>query len=355
MPTRWKAKQTSIYGSPREFKEMEYNATGKITSLVNSTAHGEEIEGVYHIPILVFLILAGNVCNPLAILFISKKESKTTFKDKLVTLLCATNSLNTIGYSIELHSTIKGAITDEACLTSAFLICFLTYTSVGCLVGLVLERCIAIKYPFTHVVWFSVDARHTSWLVGTVISGFLLAFPPLVGWGKYGKARKESFYCGFDFGNNGMSAKCYLIFIVFVVLVIPTVLTWTCIVCIIREIRGTANRNKRMFGRNSIISSSSNKNVQHQYRSSVLTGLVFFASWVPYAIVCFMFYYQFHVPHVFEYVGIYMSKSATISSPIIYCLIERRFLEFIRKDQSFQLQSFTNQTTRGNKYETERF
>ena len=58
--------------------------------------------------------------------------------------------------------------------------------------------------------------------------------------------------------------------------------------------------------------------------------MVYFVSWVPYGVVCFMMYYRIHVPTPFEYVAIYTSKSATISSPIIYCLIEKQFYVFVK-------------------------
>ena len=65
--------------------------------------------------------------------------------------------------------------------------------------------------------------------------------------------------------------------------------------------------------------------------SCLLTALIYFASWVPYSVVCFISYMNKDVPVAVEYVSIYMSKSATISSPIVFCLVERKFRRFLRR------------------------
>ena len=270
------------------------------------------------------------VCNVLALLCVVFKESKTTLKDRIIILLCFANCLQTIGYSVSLEAYITGSITMSTCVFSAFLLCSLTYSSIGYLVALTLERYIAIKYPYRYHVWINQNVKTWIWLFIPLLLGFLFGVAPILGWGKYGQTHQHSSHCGFDFRDDSSSAKSYLIFVVICVLVVPIIISARCFCGILFELRRTAAHHRRNFGKCSTIFRSSNKSVNQQYVASALTGLVYFTSWVPYGVVCFMMYYRVPVPLSFEYVAMYMAKSATVSSPIIYCLIEKQFCMFIK-------------------------
>ena len=79
------------------------------------------------------------------------------------------------------------------------------------------------------------------------------------------------------------------------------------------------------------ISRASSISVREQGLSCFLTGVVYVVSWLPYTVVCFLFYTNTPVTVSFELIAIYLSKSSTISSPVVYCLIERRFRIFVKE------------------------
>ena len=286
---------------------------------------------------LIIVILASFSCNICSILFINRKNHDRSLKDKIVTILCIINCGQSIGYIIELQATIKNAITVEACKASGFFVCTLTYMSVGYFVALTVERYLAIKEPFNYVTWFS-EGRNAWWLIFPPIVAILLGIAPIAGWSGYDKSRMYATYCGFQF-DKSQESRSYFLTVCFFVFVIPLTVTTAAYARILVELRQTAIETKRKYGRNSNISRASDNTVKEQSLSCFMTGFVYIASWVPYTIVCFQYYYGSNVSIEFEYISIYLSKSSTISSPLIYCLIERRFRNFVRRRLSIRSKS----------------
>merc|ERR1711879_710669 len=85
------------------------------------------------------------------------------------------------------------------------------------------------------------------------------------------------------------------------------------------------------------ISMASYGNMRTQSLSVLMTGLVYCSSWIPYSIVLFKFFMHAQVSVDFELVGIFLSKSATISSPVISCLVERAFCPYVKEGLVNQL------------------
>ena len=93
-----------------------------------------------HVITLAIIIVAGICFNVSAVIFISRKNSNTSLRDKIVVVLCVINLLQTIGFGIEVHSTVTGLLGEVECQASAFIVSFITYTASGCFVALTLER-----------------------------------------------------------------------------------------------------------------------------------------------------------------------------------------------------------------------
>ena len=286
---------------------------------------------IANIVCLVLIIVFGILCNAFGLTFILRHDAERTLKDKIIAILCIMNASQSLGYAIELHAAIKNQSTKGFCEAAAFIVCSLTYTSIGYFVALTIERCITITLPFMYVAWFSNNNK-TWWLCVPPICGLFLGAAPLFGWGRYGHSRETSSHCSFDFYVGDVeSMRSYFLFAVFCSFVIPLIITSVCFTRILIELRRTALEAKRKYGKASNISRASSNSIREQGLSCLLTGFVYVASWVPYTIVCFRFYVNDPVSITFEHAAIYLSKSSTISSPIVYCLIERRFRVFVKE------------------------
>lgn len=280
---------------------------------------------------LLIIMLLSIACNLFAIYFIKQKRSETTMKDRIITLLCLINLTPTIGFVIELYAAAREEISDRACAIAAFSVCTCTYSAIGCFVALMFERYTSIVHPFKYVVVFASRVNNFATLAFPLFVGVLLGGAPLVGWGKYGRSRaNSSTYCGFDFEDKSFNHKSYFYATMVFSFLLPLTCTAICFGCIICDLRRSAMSFKRQYGKASTISRDSNKAVHQQYVSSLLTTTIYVVSWVPYAVVCFLFFHDYAVPHSVELFSIYMSKSATVTSPVIFCLIERRVVEFVR-------------------------
>ena len=280
---------------------------------------------------LVVIVLSCIACNTCAIVFINNKRGAgrpLILKDKIVILLCVVNILQPAGYLIELYSTVNNGITGGACQAAGFTTCMLTYTSIGYFVALTVERYLAIKEPYKYVVWFS-EGRNTWWLGGAPIFGLLLGIGPLAGWGNYGKSRSSATFCCISFDLT-IKSKSYFLFACVFAFVVPVAVTVVCFTRIISELRRKANDMKRKYGRGSSLDLEGRRVVKEQWLACLMTGVVYLGSWVPYASVCFVQLFGGDVGEGTELFSLFLSKSSTISSPIIYCLIERRFRSYVR-------------------------
>ena len=285
--------------------------------------------------IIVLATISSNVCS---IVFINRKGHERTLKDKIVTVLCVINCIQSTGYMVELQATVKNVITAQACNAAAFIICTCTYSSIGYFVALTVERYLAIRKPFKYVLWFGESRNNSWWLAFPPIFGILLGIAPLAGWSAYGKSREVATYCGFDFTPTP-GPRSYFLSICFFVFVVPLVITATAYASILIDLQRTAQETKRKYGRNSNISRASDNSVREQSLSCFMTGLVYIGCWVPYTIVCFQYYFNADSVSIeFEYISIYLSKISTIASPIIYCLLERRFRLYVHDRMSVHMQ-----------------
>ena len=285
---------------------------------------------------LITLILFGIVCNTFAIWYLYSKNKKQSIKDKITTSLCIINLVQVVGYVVELYSTVRGNISDSLCEFGATLICICTYTSIGCFVALLFVRYMFILYPYKYS-WFASKMSATIGFVLPLAYGLFFGTAPLLGWGRYGRSRVNATYCGFDFTDKSEKNVSFFFTTLIFTFFLPIMMTIACFAHILIELRRTATLFSTRFGRRSQIARESNKRVHEQYIYSLLNFLIYIISWAPYAVVCSYFYSDRDVSLTLEYFAIYLSKSCTISSPIIFCLIEKRvcksfaFTSFITK------------------------
>lgn len=276
--------------------------------------------------------------NTIAISLIFRKRSKTTLKDKLVTTLCFINISQTIPYSNELIFAILDSAEKRVCIAAAFLVCFATYTSIGYFVVLLIERYISVVFPFKYDV-----ITHKKWVRNIffmlpVLYGLMFSVPPLLGWGKYGHTQRNATYCGYDIKMTRPTDKSFFYTAIILTFGMPVIFTSLCFGHIYINLRRTALTCSRRFGHTSTITLSSWRTVKEQYISSLLTTLFYFVSWVPYTAVCFLHFYQFKVPQEFEDFAVYMSKSSTITSPVVYCLIEKRVWTSMKRNKRLDVE-----------------
>lgn len=319
-------------------KRLELNTTvfrnGFMEQLVKDL-DVETMKKVFSTVSLILIIIAGIICNLYAIFFINRKKTKTTAKDKIILVLCGSNLYQNVGYSVELHFVMRGTMAEGPCEAAAFIICCSTYTTIACFAALMIERYISIVFPFQYVSWFHNKNVVRLCIFSPIVYGLSFSITPLFGWGKYGMPRPNSTYCGFDFRQKTEADKIYFFVCLFCSFGFPLLLTTVCFAHIIIVLRGISTTFIRRFGRTSHIIQDSNKNIMEQF-ISLITAIVYISSWIPLAIVCFMYYFQEHVPLHVEYFAIYLAKTCTITSTIVFCLIEKRVrkFKFRREDSS---------------------
>ena len=209
----------------------------------------------------------------------------------------------------------------------------MTYTSIGYFVVLAYERFTSVTYPFKYIQTFSKPGRKFFCLLAPGFFGLIMALPPLLGWSRYGlkTAEGRSGYCRLDFRDRSWTSVSYFVFISILTLLLPLTFTFTCFTRIVLDLRGQTMKNRRNFGKNSLISHTSLQMCRQQVLCTVLVTCVYLLSWLPHCVLCVSYYCGFEVWGSAETTAVMMSKSSTVTSPIIYCFIEKPFRRFVRK------------------------
>ena len=214
---------------------------------------------------------------------------------------------------IELYAALEDDVSEEACKTISFLICAFTYTSIGYLVEIASESSRSMSYLNQgYVDWMSSFI----WMILPPIIGFPVAAAPLLEWGSYGITNNQ--FCGFDFTNEFSYSKIYFAFIATSLFLIPLIVTSGTFVYLSRNINRTEVSNVRYLIPQGMLYCKGKSII-----SSMFSAWIYFVSWIPYTVVCVMYYFDQDVPARFESISSYVSKSATINSPLVYYFLEK--------------------------------
>ena len=98
---------------------------------------------------------------------------------------------------------------------------------------------------------------------------------------------------------------------------------------IIRDLRRAQILSTRRSGLLSILSISSQRNVEGQSKTLLLIVLLYMLSWVPYTVICVFYNNEKPVSQTAEFISIFLVISSTTSSPVVFCLLEKQFWNII--------------------------
>ena len=281
---------------------------------------------------MLLIIIIGLIFNTAAILSICFNSNRFSLKNQLILSLCISNVIqDLIPFTMELEALYVENINGIICSMESFLICLCTYSAIAHFIILSFERYISIVAPYKARRWFRRRWVKSLLLFLCWIYGLILSIPPLIGWSSYRKTHPDSTYCCLSFEDKSVSVKIYFFLLIVLNFAIPITMTVVIYALIIRDLKKTVDTVTRQNGRGSIVSRCSQRNVRTQVIILLLTIFIYVFSWMPLAIVCCMFYYDVPVSRLTEYFVIYMSKSSTVSSPIVFCLLERQFWNFMRE------------------------
>lgn len=254
---------------------------------------------------LIMIVVLGFIFNSVAMVILKRNK---LLKDSLIKAFLIANLGLNISYVIEILSNLDIVPRDgAACEIQGFGICSTTFASVGYFLSMTIERYIVVVYRSS--TWSSKKKR-LSFLLAPLV-GFALAAPPLFGWGKYSRSKNVETYCAFDFDASGM--RSYFMVVFLMVFVVPVVIMTILVIKIVLILRkshdneltnGEARANESLF--------------------SLLAGIIYMLSWIPFAIVCFQMYSGVDVSVTFESVAIGLSKTVVLTSPILFCFHSAR-------------------------------
>lgn len=274
------------------------------------------------------MFLIGLILNTAAILFISTQKRRFILKDQLTLSLCGSNILQLlIGYTTELDALYTGKLNVISCTAASFMMFLCSYSAIIHYVLLSLERYVSIVRPYTAAQWFKRYWVKRLFLTIGWLYGLLWAIPPLFGLHSYAKIQTNSIQCTLVYAKRSSTAATVYYYGIFVLaLFVPGTVMILFYVLIIAELRKAKKKAVHRSGRLSVVSIASGKNITIQkiIVCSLLT--LYMISWLPFTLISL---FHYNVTMTIECLAIYLAKSSTIWSPLIFCVLEKKFCNYL--------------------------
>lgn len=270
--------------------------------------------------LLFFLgVILSIAFNMVVIIVVLRKKRHTNHLDLLkLSLAISDISQAAIGYIVELHAFWnKSEITKTSCIIAAFSTTFLGLVSINHLVGLSIERCIFLSFPWKGRLWFNNKWIALYVIIPSWIYGLLWALMPLLGWSSYQRENGAKYRCSINMmhlNSNAISyAYCILTFCFF----IPIIGISTSSFITLRHLKvmrrtgdalGVDAVEKNLRGR---------RETKHACMVFALI-ITFLIAWSPYAACIFVMTVKGTVNDKLLTYSAFFAKSSTLYNPIIY-------------------------------------
>nr|DAC74082.1 TPA_exp: Amphiop6 [Branchiostoma belcheri] len=261
--------------------------------------------------------LIGVVGNVVALYAFCRTRSLRRPKNYLVANLCMTDMFVCLVYCpiIVTRSFSHGFPSKESCVVEGFVVGVGSIASICSLAAIAVERYLTITQPFKSL---TILTQRT--LLGAVLTvwvyALLLAFPPLVGWGRY--VREETYVsCTFDYLSTDDATRAYVTTLVIGAFGFPLLTIAYCYIRVFTTARKHAKERK-------FISPLRKPEVRSEIKTAVNACVIttsFCLCWCPYAVVATLGisgYYQAQNQAVFA--AALLAKLSVLFNPIVYVL-----------------------------------
>ena len=272
------------------------------------------------------------------ILFIIKQNLRLRFlrfKDKLLFSMAVSDILRAlVGYALEMR---LGKLSKETiqhnCNAPAFVISFLSYSSICHLVLMTFDRWLFIAKQKAALKFHASNVQTSSVLMFSWVASLLMAVFPLLGFGSYG-LEENSLRCSVNWRSNDLLNRLYQGLIFICCFFMPLFAMVFFYIILRRFIR---NSRIAMVGFFENVTSSAITKTRFKAEGRVTAmfftmAFVFIISWSPYATLSLVNTFassSVTTNSIVQSVAVIPAKASTLYSPIVIAYYDQNFMQFL--------------------------
>jgi len=312
-----------------------------VTLIISFVFRSQNMITLYILGVIIAILL-----NLLVVIVTIKKGSHANHLDFLMFSLSVSDIIrSSSGYPLEIYAALNTDVIDDmACTIAGFSITFLALVSISHLVGMSIERCIIMMFPWKARQWFSNRWISLFTILPSWIYGLIWATFPLIGWSSYQREQGAKHRCSINLVNQDYNARSYAIGLLVSCFVIPITGIAISSLLSLREMKKMTNQVGELGIDQEQSSVRRKAEVKHTIMSFVLIG-VFLLTWAPYAACVFVMTSKGEVGDTLLSFSAIFAKTSTIYNPIIYFIFMKDFRKRILA--LFGLQQLQANSSRG--------
>nr|BAC76024.1 opsin [Branchiostoma belcheri] len=260
--------------------------------------------------------LIGVVGNVVALYAFCRTRSLRRPKNYVVANLCLTDMFVCLVYCpiVVSRSFSHGFPSKESCIVEGFMVGVGSIASICSLAAIAVERYLSVTQPLKSLTILTQRKLLVAVLTVWVYS-LLLAFPPLVGWGRY--VREETYIsCTFDYLSTDDATRAYVITLVMGAFGFPLLTIAYCYIRVFTTARKHAEERKFM---SPLKRPESRTEIKTAVTACVITTS-FCLCWCPYAVVATLGISGVSVQQQTVFSAALLAKLTVIINPIVYVL-----------------------------------
>lgn len=279
--------------------------------------------------VVIFFILGvvlSLALNLLVIIVIAKRGKETNHLDLIMLSLAIADIIRSgIGYPVEIDAINHSKqINKISCKIAGFSTTFLGIVSITHLVGISIERCILINFPWRARDWFANKWIALYIIVPSWCYSFIWALMPLFGWSSYAREQGAKYRCSIDLSSSNKENSSYAYTLLVFCFVIPVLLIIISSALTIKQM-GSMRRASVNIGMDAHASGlRRQQEVKHNIMAFALI-ITFFVAWSPYAACVLVMTIYGKVGETLLTFSVILAKTSTLYNPIIYIIFMRDF------------------------------
>nr|BDI63177.1 xenopsin 1 [Peronia verruculata] len=270
---------------------------------------------------LLVVAILGTTFNGIAIaVFIRYRELRSPTNSFIIALCVCDLLTSAIGAPIPAYKAfMQTYITSAAlCAVDAFVVYFLSCTSIYLLAAISMDRYIIIVKPIPALVVTQRAANFSIFLC--FFFGFLWAVMPLFGWNEY-SLEGIGIACSVTWNRKDALYNSFIVVLFIACFLMPLIVMCFSYISIYFTVR-------KIFRGTFIRTLKKHYTIENRMVKTVVVMIgVFLVSWIPYAIVSFTSAFGSGIPmsRLVETIPALIAKSSCIWNPVIYVVTNNQF------------------------------
>ncbi|XP_004206137.2 rhodopsin, G0-coupled [Hydra vulgaris] len=275
------------------------------------------IQFTYYFAILIISV----TLNTFACYVVVFKEKNKDFSQMFIFSISVSSLIQAVfEYIPQLSQSFsKSFVKNKAvCHASGFLLCWFVVNNISHMTVISLIRAVAIKFPIFYFNYLKCNTFRIVLLCYCYLFGFIWMVLPLIGWSKYELDLDEK-RCSLDWKLTKSDSLSYIVSVLIFCYFVPGAF-----ISFALQLGSRATVKRKSFEHHRRQSQSSLLD-SNLFKICLVSGIIFFFLWTPYAVFGSLALLKVKLPKVLVTIAAKVGELSTLSNVVVNCCINKSF------------------------------